>query len=92
MKLTKYPFALALLALLQATPAQAHYLWIGPANGAAHLCFGEYQEGLREKAGEVAVDTPWPSLYVLHVAPVKGEYQNDAYEAIRHVGTLSLLH
>ncbi|HEY3328339.1 MAG TPA: hypothetical protein VGK14_14385 [Novimethylophilus sp.] len=218
MKLTKYPFALALLALLQALPAQAHYLWIEPVDGAAHLCFGEYQEGLREKAGgrldsiampeaqtndgkraavavqrkadhfamqaaagapliaqeitmkvkdlrknnigivkpmyytrfaaadaegtsplaldiqplgkgrvrvslhgkplakakltafapnqwlreyetdasgEAAVETPWPGLYVLEVAYVeldKGEYQGDAYEGIRHVGTLSFVH
>lgn len=217
MKLTGYPFALALLALLQAMPAQAHYLWIEPVDGAAHLCFGEYQEGLREKAGgrldsiampeaqtsdgksapvaiqrkadhlalqapagqpliaqeitmkvkdlrknnigivkpmyytrfaaadaegasamaldiqplgkgrvrvslhgkplakaklhiyapnqwtreyetdaagEAVADMPWSGLYVLQVAylePVKGEYQGDAYEAIRHVVTLSLL-
>lgn len=48
-----------------------------------------------DAAGEAVVDMPWPGLYVLqvaHVEPVKGEYQADAYEAIRHVGTLSLLH
>ncbi len=48
-----------------------------------------------DAAGEVVVEMPWPGLYVLQVAyvePVKGEYQGDAYEAIRHVGTLSLLH
>lgn len=44
--------------------------------------------------GEVAIDTPWPGLYVVevvHVEPVKGEYQGDAYEGIRHVGTLSFV-
>jgi len=51
----------------------------------------EYQTN---ELGEVSVDTPWPGLYVVHVVyvePVKGEYQGDAYEAIRHVGTLSLI-
>jgi hypothetical protein len=44
--------------------------------------------------GEAAVETPWPGLYVVEVAyvePVKGEYQGDAYEGIRHVGTLSFV-
>lgn len=43
--------------------------------------------------GETTVETPWPGLYVLevvHVEATKGEYQGDAYEGIRHVGTLSL--
>jgi len=50
----------------------------------------EYQT---DEAGEAAVHTPWPGLYVLHVVhvePIKGEYQGDAYEGVRHVGTLSL--
>ena len=44
--------------------------------------------------GEVAVHTPWPGLYVVevvHVEPVKGDYQGDSYEGIRHVGTLSFI-
>ncbi len=44
--------------------------------------------------GEATLDTPWPGLYVVevaHVEPVKGEYQGDAYEGIRHVGTLSFM-
>jgi len=44
--------------------------------------------------GEVAIDTPWPGLYVaevVHVEPAKGEYQGDAYEGIRHVSTLSFV-
>lgn len=48
-----------------------------------------------DAAGEAVVDTPWSGLYVLqvaHVESVKGEYQGDAYEVIRHVGTLSLMH
>jgi len=44
--------------------------------------------------GEVAIDTPWPGLYVaevVYVEPAKGEYQGDAYEGIRHVSTLSFV-
>lgn len=207
--------AVLLSAMIAALPAQAHYLWIEPAGDEAHLCFGEYENGLREKSGgrldtivmpevadasrvavaaerkpdhlalkaragqpliaqevtmkvkdlrkhhigivkpmyytrfaasetegasalaldirpagkdrvrvslhgkplakarlnifapnqwmreyeaddqgEVAIDTPWQGLYVVevvHVEPVKGEYQGDAYEGIRHVGTLSFV-
>ena len=28
---------------------------------------------------------------VVHVEPVKGDYQGDSYEGIRHVGTLSFI-
>jgi hypothetical protein len=52
------------------------------------------QEFTTSDAGEVTVSTPWPGLYVLevvYVESVKGEYQGDAYEGIRHVGTLSLI-
>ena len=207
--------AVFLSAMATAIPAQAHYLWIEPVGEEAHLCFGEYENALREKSGgrldtiampevqdasraavtlerkadhlalkakagqpltaqessmkvkdlrknnigivkpmyyarfavsdtesastlaldiqpvgkgkvrvslhgkplakaklnifapnqwlreyetddkgEVAVDTPWPGLYVVEVAyvePVKGEYQGDAYEGIRHVSTLSFV-
>jgi hypothetical protein len=44
--------------------------------------------------GETTVETPWPGLYVLevvHVEASKGTYRGDAYEGIRHVGTLSLV-
>lgn len=44
--------------------------------------------------GETTVETPWAGLYVLevvHVEAEKGVYQGDAYEGIRHVGTLSLI-
>ena len=204
-----------LSALAAAMPAQAHYIWIEPVGEEAHLCFGEYENALREKSGgrldaiampevkdasrvavaterkadhlvlkakagqplvaqevsmkvkdlrkhnigivkpmyyarfavsesegasnlaldiqpvgagkvrvslhgkplakaklnifapnqwlreyetddkgEVVLDTPWPGLYVVEVAyvePVKGEYQGDSYEGIRHVGTLSFV-
>jgi uncharacterized GH25 family protein len=46
-----------------------------------------------DAAGEAAVEMPWSGLYVLqvaHIEPVKGEYQGDVYEAVRHVSTLSL--
>lgn len=205
----------ALIALAIAVPAQAHYLWLEPVGGEAHLCFGEYENVLREKtggrldsiaapearaadgkvinlqrkddhidlqssanqpltaqeftmkvkdwrkhnigivkpmyytrfaaseaegasgleldiqplgagrvrvslhgkplakakllvyapnqwtreyetdaAGETGIHTPWTGLYVVEVAyveAVKGEYQGDAYEGIRHVGTLSFV-
>lgn len=207
----------ALLLALGVLPAQAHYLWLEPVGGEAHLCFGEYENALREKsggrldsiampevqtnddrrvavavqrkadhlalavpaaqpliaqetsmavkdlrqqhigivkpmyytrlavaeaegasslaldiqplgqgrvrvslhgqplakaklnvfapnrwlreyetdaAGEAGIDTPWPGLYVLevvHVEPVKGDYQGTAYEGLRHVGTLSFV-
>lgn len=213
-KITK---ALLLLGFSAALPANAHYLWIEPVGGEAHLCFGEYENALREQSGgrldsiampdvralqngtvalaterkqdhlviqaisgqplltqeitmkvkdlrkhnigivkpmyyarfattdaegasaqaldiqplgkgrvrvtlhgqplvkaklnifapnqwqreyetnangEAAVETPWPGLYVVevvHVEPVKGEYQGDAYEGIRHVATLSFV-
>jgi len=208
---------LLLLGMAASLPAKAHYLWIEPANGDAHLCFGEYENALREKSGgrldtiampevqtnddkrtavavqrkadylalaaksgqpliaqeitmkvkdlrknnigivkpmyytrfatadvegasalaldiqplgkgrvrvslngkplakaklnvfapnqwlreyetdaqgETTVETPWAGLYVLevvHVEAEKGIYQGDAYEGIRHVGTLSLI-
>ncbi len=46
------------------------------------------------ESGEVAIKTPWPGLYVVHVVyvePVTGEYEGEAYEGIRHVGTLSFI-
>lgn len=217
MKTTNLLKMVLMLALPAAFPAEAHYLWIEPANGEAHLCFGEYENALREKtggrldtiampeaqtnggqhlavamqrkadylalaakagqplvaqeitmkvkdlrknnfgivkpmyytrfavaeaegasalaldiqplgkgsvrvslhgkplakaklnvfapnqwlreyetdeSGEAAVDTPWPGLYVLevvHVEAGKGEYRGDAFEGVRHVGTLSFV-
>lgn len=208
---------LLLLGLAAALPANAHYLWIEPVGGEAHLCFGEYENALREQSGgrldaiampevralqngaaalaaerkqdhlairaasgqpllaqeitmkvkdlrkhnigivkpmyyarfaatdaenasaaaldiqplgkgrvrvtlhgqplvkarlnifapnqwlreyetdangEAVVETPWSGLYVIevaHVETVKGEYQGDAYEGIRHVATLSFM-
>lgn len=44
--------------------------------------------------GEASFVTPWKGLYVLevvHLQPNSGEYQGEAYEAIRHVSTLSIL-
>ncbi|MGB4812741.1 MAG: hypothetical protein WBP13_09740 [Methylophilaceae bacterium] len=46
------------------------------------------------EAGEVSFVTPWKGLYVLeavHLQPSNGNYQGDAYEAIRHVSTLSIV-
>ncbi len=45
------------------------------------------------EAGEVNFVTPWSGLYVLevvHLQPNKGEYQGEPYEAVRHVGSLSI--
>lgn len=42
---------LGLLALLQATMAQAHFIWLEQADGQTKLYFGEYEGGLREKTG-----------------------------------------
>lgn len=217
MKTTNLLKIILMMALPVAFPAQAHYLWIEPVNGEAHLCFGEYENALREQSGgrldtiampevqtnddqrtgvaverkagylalaarpgqpliaqeitmkvkdlrknnigivkpmyytrfaaaeaegasslaldiqplgqgkvrvslhgkplakaglnvfapnrwlreyatddngETAIDTPWIGLYVLevvHVEAEKGVYQGDAYEGIRHVGTLSFV-
>jgi len=206
---------LTMAAMAVAVPAHAHYLWIEPTNGEMHLCFGEYENVLREKtggrldtieapearengakiaalqrkedhfvlqaaanqsataseltmkvkdlrknnigivkpmyytrfsvaeaegasgldldiqplggnkvrvslhgkplakaklmvyapnqwmreyetdaSGEAVMHTPWSGLYVAEVAyvePVKGEYKGDAYEGVRHVGTLSFV-
>lgn len=46
-----YPNIAALLLALAALPVQAHYLWLEPVGGEAHLCFGEYENALREKSG-----------------------------------------
>lgn len=82
MNLTKYPFALDIQPL-----------------GKGRLNFYAPNQWTREyetdAAGEAVAEMPWSGLYVLQVAyvePMKGEYQGDAYEAIRHVVTLSLLH
>lgn len=42
---------LGLLALFQATMAQAHFIWLEQAEGQTKLFFGEYEGGLREKTG-----------------------------------------
>jgi hypothetical protein len=43
---------LLMLGMAASLPVKAHYLWIEPAaNGEAHLCFGEYENALREKSG-----------------------------------------
>lgn len=44
--------------------------------------------------GEATFSMPWAGLYVLEVVylePNKGTYQNEAYENIRHVSTLSVV-
>lgn len=56
-------YSLALLALVWAFPASAHYLWIEPFVEEARLYFGEYQEALRERVGgrldEIAAPQAW---------------------------------
>lgn len=42
---------LSLLALLQTTMVQAHFIWLEQADGQIKLYFGEYEGGLREKTG-----------------------------------------
>jgi uncharacterized GH25 family protein len=42
---------LGLLALFQATMAQAHFIWLEQADSQTKLYFGEYEGGLREKTG-----------------------------------------
>lgn len=52
------------------------------------------QELQTNDAGEVAVKTPWSGLYVVHVVyvePAQGTYDGEAYEGVRHVGTLSFI-
>jgi hypothetical protein len=44
-------------------------------------------------AGEVSFDKPWDGLYVIeasYVEPIKGEFEGEKYDAIRHVSTLSI--
>lgn len=53
-----------LLALLAALPAQAHYIWIEPVNGEAHLCFGEYENALREKTGGKLDNIAMPEVQI----------------------------
>lgn len=48
----KYSIRILLLLLAVTSPCRAHYVWIEPDDvHAARVYFGEYQEGLREKAG-----------------------------------------
>lgn len=42
---------LGLLALVQSTAAQAHYIWLEQVDGQTKLYFGEYENKLREKTG-----------------------------------------
>jgi hypothetical protein len=56
--------ATLLLALLAALPAQAHYIWIEPVNGEAHLCFGEYENALREKTGSKLDNIAMPEVQI----------------------------
>jgi uncharacterized GH25 family protein len=52
------------------------------------------QELDADDSGEAAFTMPWAGLYVLEVIylePSKGNYQNEAYENIRHVSTLSIV-
>lgn len=53
MKTTKLSFilVLGLLAFIQTTIAQAHFIWLEQADGQTKLYFGEYEGGLREKTG-----------------------------------------
>lgn len=41
----------SLLAFLQTTMAQAHFIWLEQVDGQTKLYFGEYESGVREKTG-----------------------------------------
>lgn len=43
--------AFGFIALLQATMAQAHFIWLEQIDNQTRLYFGEYEGGLREKTG-----------------------------------------
>ena len=52
------------------------------------------QELDANETGEVTFVMPWNGVYVLEVAyiePVKGEYQNEKYDGVRHVSTLTVI-
>lgn len=54
-----------LVGLTLSFPAFAHYLWIERDQDAARLFFGEYQEDIREKAGDRLDKIPAPQAWVL---------------------------
>ncbi len=52
------------------------------------------QELDADSSGEAVYSMPWAGLYVLeviHLEPSAGNYQDDSYENIRHVSTLSVI-
>jgi uncharacterized GH25 family protein len=52
------------------------------------------QELDADDKGEATFSMPWAGLYVLvaiYLEPSKGSYQNEVYENIRHVSTLSIV-
>ncbi len=64
---TRRPGAIARLALTLAgialaAPAGAHYLWLEPGKPLAHLYFGEFEEGLRERSPGRLDEMPAPQI------------------------------
>lgn len=57
--------ALGLLALVQSTASQAHFIWLEHDNGQTKLYFGEYENKLREKTGGRLDSIAAPEAFVL---------------------------
>jgi hypothetical protein len=55
----------ALTSLLISLPASAHFIWLEQADGQTKLYFGEYESGLREKAGGKLDSIASPQAFVL---------------------------
>jgi hypothetical protein len=69
--------ALTVLAMAMAAPAQAHYLWIEPVDGQAHLCFGEYENVLREKAGSRLDTIAGPEAHIIDGKGIALQHKDD---------------
>ncbi|MDW3688492.1 DUF4198 domain-containing protein [Cupriavidus sp. CV2] len=54
--------ALTLAGIALAAPAGAHYLWLEPGKPLAHLYFGEFEEGLRERSPGRLDEMPAPEI------------------------------
>ncbi len=70
----------------------------GQPLGETTLVFYAPNQWLREyktdQNGEVTIAMPWQGLYiaeVVHLESAPGDYQGDAYDSVRHVGTLTVM-